>query len=224
MALIPYVIETTPRGERGMDIYARLLRERLIFIGSPIDDQIANTVVALLLLLRSEDPDRDISLYLNSPGGVVQSGLAIYDAMQFVQSGSKARIHTLCYGLAASFAAVLLAGGARGCRYALPNATIMIHQPHMPSAPGGQATDIEINAREILRLRARVDDILARHTGQPIERIQKDTDRDHFMSAEQAMEYGLIDDVITNADEAGLTLGETPAPPLPPPAGEMRAA
>ena len=156
MALIPYVIETTPRGERGMDIYSRLLRERIVFIGSAIDDQVANTVVAQLLLLRSEDPDRDIQLYVNSPGGVVHAGLAIYDAMQYVQSGAKARIHTLCYGLAASFGAVLLTGGARGCRYALPNATVMIHQPLMQGGGGGQASDIEIGAREVLRLRSRL--------------------------------------------------------------------
>ena len=201
MALIPYVIETTPRGERGMDIYSRLLRERIIFVGSPIDDQIANTVVAQLLMLKADDPDRDIQLYLNSPGGLVHAGLAIYDAMQYAQSGSKARIHTLCYGLAASFGALLLAGGTPGCRYALPNATIMIHQPHMQGGGGGQASDIEIGAREVLRLRSRLNEILAKHTGQPLERIQRDTDRDHFMSAEQAKEYGLIDDVITGMDE-----------------------
>ena len=222
MALVPYVIETTPRGERGMDIYSRLLRERIVFIGTPIDDQVANTVVAQLLMLRYDDPDRDISLYINSPGGVVQSGLAIYDAMQFIQSGTKARIHTLCYGLAASFAAVLLAAGGRGCRTALPNSNIMIHQPHMPSAPGGQATDIEINAREILRLRSRVDDILARHTGQPLERIQKDTDRDHFLSALQAKEYGLIDDVMTDASEVGVG-SPAAAPPETPRAGARAA-
>jgi ATP-dependent Clp protease protease subunit len=200
MALIPYVIETTPRGERGMDIYSRLLRERIVFVGSLIDDVVANTVVAQLLMLRADDPDRDIHLYINSPGGVVHAGLAMYDAMQYVQSGVKARIHTLCYGMAASFGALLLAGGAKGCRYALPNATVMIHQPHMQGG-GGQASDIEIGAREVLRLRSKLNDILAKHTGQPLERIQRDTDRDHFMSAEQAREYGLIDEVITGADE-----------------------
>src|SRR5688572_16632344 len=161
MALVPYVIETTPRGERGMDIYSRLLRERIVFVGSAIDEQIANVVVAQLLLLRAEDPDRDIQLYVNSPGGVVHAGLAIYDAMQFVQSSGKARIHTLCYGLAASFGALLLAGGAQGCRSALPNATIMIHQPWVPGTRGGQASDIDIEAREMLRLRARLNEILA---------------------------------------------------------------
>jgi len=201
MALIPYVIETTPRGERGMDIYSRLLRERIIFVGSLIDDALANTVVAQLLMLRADDPDRDIQIYINSPGGVVHAGLAMYDAMQYVQSGVKARVHTLCYGMAASFGALLLAGGAKGCRYALPNATVMIHQPHMQGSPGGQASDIEINAREVLRLRSRLNDILAKHTGQPLERIQHDTDRDHFMTAEQAREYGLIDEVITGLDE-----------------------
>src|SRR5687768_10640561 len=201
MALVPYVIETTPRGERGMDIFSRLLRERIVFIGSPIDDQIANVVIAQLLMLRSDDPDRDIELYLNSPGGVVHAGLAIYDAMQFVQSGTKTRIHTLCYGLAASFAAVLLAGGAKGNRYALPNATIMIHQPHMQGGGGGQASDIEIEAREVLRLRSRLNDILSKHTGQPLEHIQRDTDRNNFMTAEQAREYGLIDEVLTNVSD-----------------------
>src|SRR5688572_26906551 len=197
MALIPYVIETSPRGERGMDIFSRLLRERIVFIGAPIDDQIANVVVAQLLMLRSDDPDRDIQLYINSPGGVVHAGLAIYDAMQFIQAG-KARIHTLCYGLAASFAAVLLAGGGKGQRFALPNATIMIHQPWVPGTRGGQASDIEIEAREMLRLRSRLNEILGKHTGQPLERIQRDTDRNNFMTAEQAREYGLIDEVISD--------------------------
>src|SRR5688500_16136906 len=190
MALVPYVIETMPRGERGMDIFSRLLRERIVFIGSPIDDQIANVVIAQLLMLRSEDPDRDIQLYLNSPGGVVHAGLAIYDAMQFVQSGTKTRIHTLCYGLAASFAAVLLAGGAKGNRYALPNATIMIHQPHMQGGGGGQASDIEIEAREVLRLRSRLNDILSKHTGQPLEHIQRDNDSYNIQTAAQASEHG----------------------------------
>ena len=203
MALVPHVIESTPRGERGMDIYSRLLRERIIFIGTAIDDQLANTVVAQLLLLRSEDPDRDIQLYINSPGGGVHAGLAIYDAMQYVQSSGKARIHTYCYGLAASFGAVLLAGGGKGNRYALPNATIMIHQPWAQGTRGGQASDLEIEAREILRTRARLNEILAKHTGQPLERIQRDTDRDYYLTAEQALEYCLIDAVITNAAEAG---------------------
>ena len=201
MALVPYVIETTPRGERGMDIYSRLLRERIVFVGTAIDEQIANVVVAQLLLLRAEDPNRDIQLYVNSPGGVVHAGLAIYDAMQHVQSSARVRIHTLCYGMAASFGAVLLAAGAQGCRYALANATVMIHQPHLPRGGGGQATDFEIGAREALRLRSRLNEILAKHTGQPLERIQRDTDRDYFMTAQQALEYGVIDDVITGEEE-----------------------
>jgi ATP-dependent Clp protease, protease subunit len=202
-ALIPQVIESTPRGERGMDIYSRLLRERIIFIGSAIDDQVGNTVVAQLLLLRSEDPDRDIHLYINSPGGSVHAGFGIYDAMQYVQSSGKARIHTYCYGLAASFGAVLLAGGGAGNRYALPNATIMIHQPWARGTRGGQASDLEIEAREILRTRARLNEILARHTGQPLERIQRDTDRDYYLTAEEARAYGLIDAVISSAAETG---------------------
>lgn len=205
MALIPYVIETTPRGERGMDIYSRLLRERIIFIGTGVDEQVANTVVAQLLVLRSEDADRDIQLYINSPGGSVHAGFAIYDAMQYIQGSGKAKIHTYCYGLAASFGAVLLAGGGKGNRYALPNATIMIHQPLMQGGGGGQASDIEIEAREVLRLRSRLNEILAEHTGQPLERIQRDTDRNYFMTAKQAKEYGLIDDVITGADEIALS-------------------
>ena len=209
MALIPYVIETTPRGERGMDIYSRLLRERIIFIGTGIDEQVANTVVAQLLVLRSEDQDRDIQMYINSPGGSVHAGLAIYDSMQYVQGSGKAKIHTYCYGLAASFGAVLLAGGAKGNRYALPNATIMIHQPWAPGSRGGQASDIEIEAREMLRTRARLNEILARHTGQPLERIQRDTDRDYFLTAEQAKEYGLIDEVIDSA--VGLPTTDAPS-------------
>ena len=197
MALIPYVIETTPRGERGMDIYSRLLRERIIFIGTPIDDQVANNIVAQLILLKSDDPDKDISLYINSPGGAIHAGLAIYDTMQYVISTSKCKITTLCYGLAASFGAILLAGGSKGLRYALPNATILIHQPWTQQSGVRQASDIEIEAREMLRVRSRLNDILAKHTGQPLERIQRDTDRDYYMTAEQAVEYGLIDDIMT---------------------------
>jgi ATP-dependent Clp protease protease subunit len=202
MALIPYVIETTPRGERGMDIYSRLLRERILFIGTPIDDQIANIVVAQLLLLRSEDPDKDIQMYINSPGGAIHAGLAIYDTMQYIQSSGKCRINTYCYGLAASFGAVLLAGGSKGFRFALPNSTILIHQPWSQQSGSRQASDIEIEAREILRVRARLNEILARHTGQPLERIQRDTDRDFYMTAEQAKEYGIIDAVIESPEEA----------------------
>ena len=202
MALIPYVIETTPRGERGMDIYSRLLRERIVFIGTPIDDQISNLVVAQLLLLRSEDPDKDIQMYINSPGGAIHAGLAIYDTMQYVQASGKCRINTLCYGLAASFGAVLLAGGAPGFRTALPNSTILIHQPWSQQSGARQASDIEIEAREILRVRSRLNEILAKHTGQPLERIQRDTDRDFYMTAEQAKEYGIIDAVIESTQEA----------------------
>lgn len=208
MGLIPYVIETTPRGERGMDIYSRLLRERIMFVGTPIDDNIANIVVAQLLLLKSEDPDKDIQMYINSPGGAIHAGLAIYDTMQYITSTGNCRIATYCYGLAASFGAILLAGGTKGMRYALPNATILIHQPWSQQSGARQASDIEIEAREILRVRARLNEILAKHTEQPLERIQRDTDRDFYMTAEQAVEYGIIDGVIT----------ETPAP-VPPAAG-----
>ncbi|MBI3969830.1 MAG: ATP-dependent Clp protease proteolytic subunit [Chloroflexi bacterium] len=197
MGLIPYVIETTPRGERGMDIYSRLLRERIIFVGTPIDEQIANLIVAQLLLLKSEDPDKDIQMYINSPGGSIYAGLAIYDTMQYVTSTGKCRISTICYGMAMSFGTILLVGGTKGMRLALPNSTIHLHQPWAPQTRGGQATDIEIEAREILRLRSRLNEILAKHTGQPLERIQRDTDRDFFMTAEQAVEYGIIDGVIT---------------------------
>ncbi|MGH2354077.1 MAG: ATP-dependent Clp protease proteolytic subunit [Chloroflexota bacterium] len=196
MGLIPYVIESTPRGERGMDIYSRLLRDRIVFVGTPIDDQIANTIVAQLILLKSEDPDKDIHMYINSPGGAIHAGLAIYDTMQYVTSTSKCKIETICYGLAASFAAVLLAGGSKGMRYALPNATVLIHQPWTQGGGVRQASDIEIEAREMLRVRARLNEILARHTDQPLERIQRDTDRDYYMTAEQAVEYGIIDEII----------------------------
>jgi ATP-dependent Clp protease protease subunit len=196
MGLIPYVIETTPRGERGLDIYSRLLRERIIFVGTPIDDQVANTIVAQLILLKSEDPDKDIFLYINSPGGVVHAGLAIYDTMQYVTNTSKCRIETLCYGLAASIAAVILAGGSAGRRYALPNATVLIHQPWSQGGGVRQASDIEIEAREMLRVRSKLNEILSKHTKQPLERIQRDTDRDYYMTAEQAVEYGILDGII----------------------------
>jgi ATP-dependent Clp protease protease subunit len=197
MALIPYVIETTPRGERGMDIYSRLLRDRIVFVGTPIDENIANLAVAQLLLLKSEDPDKDINMYINSPGGSIYAGLAIYDTMQYVMATGKCKISTICYGMAMSFGTVLLAGGSKGMRYALPNSTIHLHQPWQQGGRGGQASDIEIEAREILRLRSRLNDILAKHSGQPLERIQRDTDRDFFMTADQAVEYGLIDGVIS---------------------------
>ena len=188
--LIPMVIEQTSRGERSFDIYSRLLNERIVFLGTPVDDQIANLIVAQLLHLESEDPDKDISLYVNSPGGSVYAGLAIYDTMQFV----KPDVQTICVGIAMSMGALLLAGGAKGKRMALPNAKILIHQ--VSSGFQGQATDIEIHAREILDLRKRLDQIIADKTGQPIEKVSRDTERDFFMSADEATEYGIIDRVI----------------------------
>jgi ATP-dependent Clp protease protease subunit len=187
---IPYVIEQSERGERAYDIYSRLLRDRIIFIGSPIDDQVANTVIAQMLFLESEDPDKDINLYINTPGGIVSAGLAIYDTMQYITP----QITTICIGQAASMGAVLLAAGAKGKRYALPNARIMIHQPS--GGAQGQATDIHIAAREILRIRERLNEILAKHTGKPIEQIQQDSERDFFLSAEEAVDYGIVDKVI----------------------------
>ncbi|KRQ86141.1 ATP-dependent Clp protease proteolytic subunit [Caloramator mitchellensis] len=191
MSLVPIVVEQTSRGERSYDIYSRLLKERIIFLGDEINDQTANLVIAQLLFLESEDPDKDIYLYINSPGGVISSGLAIYDTMQYI----KPDVSTICVGMAASMAAVLLAAGAKGKRFALPNSEIMIHQPL--GGAKGQATDIAIQAEHILKLKKRLNEILSEKTGQPIERIEKDTDRDNFMSAIEAKEYGLIDDVIT---------------------------
>jgi ATP-dependent Clp protease protease subunit len=189
--LIPMVIEQTGRGERAYDIYSRLLKERIIFLGSPIDDNIANLVVAQLLFLEAEDSDKDINLYINSPGGVVSSGLAIYDTMQYI----KARVATTCVGMAASIAALLLAAGEPGTRFALPRSRVMIHQPSAQGL-GGQATDIEIHAKEIVKLKQQLNEILAQHTGQTPKRIDRDSDRNFFMSAEEAKEYGLIDEVI----------------------------
>jgi ATP-dependent Clp protease protease subunit len=189
--LVPMVVEQTPRGERAFDIYSRLLKENIIFIGTPIDDTLANLVVAQLLFLESEDPDREIQMYINSPGGSVTSGMAIYDTMQFV----RAPISTLCVGQCASMAAVLLAAGTKGKRYALPNSRILIHQPSAGGI-GGQATDIKIAAEEILRMRQRLNEILAFHAGQPVENIERDVERDYIMSAAQAKEYGLVDAVI----------------------------
>jgi ATP-dependent Clp protease protease subunit len=191
------VVETTNRGERAFDIYSRLLKDRIIFIGTPIDDQIANVVMAQLLFLEGEDPEKDISIYINSPGGSVYAGLAIYDTMQYVRP----RVSTICLGLAASMAAVLLAGGAKGLRYSLPNTRILIHQPS--AGFSGQATDIQIHAQEILRIKRRVEEILAEHTGKPIEQINHDSERDFFMSAEEAKDYGLIDEIITGQARAG---------------------
>jgi ATP-dependent Clp protease, protease subunit len=190
--LIPMVIEQTSRGERSFDIYSRLLNERIIFLGTPIDDQIANLTVAQLLHLESEDPDKEISLYINSPGGSVYAGLAIYDTMRFI----KPDVQTICVGIAMSMGAFLLAGGAKGKRMALPNAKVMIHQ--VSGGFSGQATDIEIHAREALALRRRLDEILAENTGQPLEKVAQDTDRDYFLSSQEAVEYGLIDRVISS--------------------------
>lgn len=190
MTLIPIVIEQTGRGERAYDIYSRLLKDRIIFLGTAMDDDIANLIIAQMLFLESEDPDKDIYLYINSPGGIVSAGLAVYDTMQYI----KPAVSTICTGQAASMGALLLAGGAPGKRFALPHSRILIHQPL--GGVQGQATDIDIQAKEILRVREELSQILARHTGQSIEKIRKDTDRDFFMTGEQAKEYGIIDVVI----------------------------
>jgi len=190
MTLVPIVVEQTSRGERSYDIYSRLLKDRIVFIGNPIDDDIANLVIAQLLFLEAEDPDKDVNLYINSPGGFVTAGMAIYDTMQFI----KPQVATVCIGQASSMAALLLAGGAAGKRTALPNARILIHQP-MGGAKG-QATEIEIHAKEILRMREELNKILAKHTGQPLSRIQADSERDFFMSASDAKAYGIIDTVV----------------------------
>jgi ATP-dependent Clp protease protease subunit len=189
--LVPIVIETTNRGERAYDIYSRLLKDRIIFLGAPIDDVFANLVIAQLLFLEAEDPEKDINLYVNSPGGSVTAGLGIYDTMQYV----KPPINTICLGQAASMGAFLLTAGTKGKRFALPNARVMIHQPM--GGFQGQATEIDIHAREILKIRERLNEIMAKHTGQPLEKISQDTERDYFMSAEEAKRYGLIDEVIT---------------------------
>ena len=190
MASVPFVVEQTGRGERAYDIYSRLLKDRIIFIGTPIDDYIANLVIAKMIFLEGEDPDRDINLYIQSPGGVVSAGLAIYDTMQFV----KCPVSTLCLGLAASMGAILLTAGATGKRYCLPNAQVMIHQPL--GGAQGQATDIEIATREMLKTRDRLNGILAKHTGKTTDQIVKDTDRNHWMTAEEAKAYGLVDEII----------------------------
>jgi len=190
MTLIPIVVEQTPRGERAYDIYSRLLKERIVFLGGPIDDATANVVIAQLLFLESEDPEKDIQLYINSPGGVVTAALAIYDTIQYLRPD----VSTICVGLAASVAAVILAGGARGKRFALPYSRIMLHQPW--GGVRGSAADISIEAQEVLTLRRFLQEILAKHTGQPMERIERDTDRDFWMGAEEAKAYGIIDDVI----------------------------
>jgi ATP-dependent Clp protease, protease subunit len=189
--LVPIVIETTNRGERAYDIYSRLLKDRIIFLGAPIDDIFANLIIAQLLFLEAEDPEKDINLYVNSPGGSVTAGLGVYDTMQYV----KPPINTICLGQAASMGAFLLTAGTKGKRFALPNARVMIHQPM--GGFQGQATEIDIHAREILKIRERLNEIMAKHTGQPLEKISQDTERDYFMSADEAKRYGLIDEVIT---------------------------
>ncbi|MDP6102171.1 MAG: ATP-dependent Clp endopeptidase proteolytic subunit ClpP [Dehalococcoidia bacterium] len=200
-SIVPMVIETGARGERAFDIYSLLLRERIIFLGTPIGDQVANLIVAQLLFLEREDPDKDISLYINSPGGVISSGLAVYDTMQLI----KPDVSTICVGLAASMGTVLLCAGAKGKRYALPNSTIHMHQP-MGGAQG-QATDIEIAAREILRMQDMIRQIISSNTGQAYDRVARDTDRDYYLSADQALEYGIVDEVLTKAqvEEAAKT-------------------
>jgi ATP-dependent Clp protease, protease subunit len=189
---MPFVVEQTHRGERSYDIYSRLLKDRIVFLGTPIDDDVANVIIAQLLFLESEDPDKDVSLYINSPGGSVTAGLAIYDTMQYV----KPQVSTICLGQAASMAAFLLAAGAAGKRFAVPNARIMIHQ--LSGGFQGQATDIEIQAKEALRLKARLNEIMAKHTRQSLDRIEKDTDRDYFMDPSEAKEYGLIDEIVVH--------------------------
>ncbi len=195
MPLIPMVIEQTSKGERAYDIYSRLLKDRIVILGTPINDEIANLLIAQMLFLESEDPDKDINFYINSPGGSVTSGMAVYDTMQYI----KPDITTVCIGQAASMGALLLAAGARGKRYTLPNGRIMIHQPM--GGVQGQASDIKIQAEEIIRLRAKLNQILAHHTGQDLKRIEQDTDRDFFMTGDEAQEYGLIDHVIYNRDD-----------------------
>jgi ATP-dependent Clp protease, protease subunit len=190
--LVPIVIEQTNRGERSFDIYSRLLKDRIVFLGTPIDDQVANLVMAQLIHLESEDPEKDINIYVNSPGGDITSLFAVYDTMHYI----KPDVSTVCMGQAASAAAVLLAAGTKGKRYALPHARVLIHQPH--GQAGGQAVDIEIQAKEILRYRALLDEILAEHTGQPLDKVKKDTDRDFIMTAEQAKDYGIVDEIISS--------------------------
>ncbi|MFL6247699.1 MAG: ATP-dependent Clp endopeptidase proteolytic subunit ClpP [Vicinamibacterales bacterium] len=195
MVLIPMVVEQTSRGERAYDIYSRLLKDNVIFLGSPIDDNVSNLIIAQLLFLEAENPEKDISIYVNSPGGSITAGMAIYDTMQYV----KPDIATICIGQAASMAAVLLAAGTKGKRYCLPNSRVLIHQPLMHGL-GGQATEIEIHAKDIIQMKARLNQILAHHTGQSIEKIDKDTDRDYILQAVQAQEYGLVDQVIAKRD------------------------
>lgn len=199
-SVIPYVTEQGSRGERTIDIYSRLLSDRIVFLGTPIDDEVANAIMAQLLQLEAEDPERDISLYINSPGGSVHAGMAIYDTIQFVRSN----VATTALGIAASMAAVLLVGGTKGKRYALPNARILLHQPHVEQGPGGQVSDLEIQARELVQTKRRVNEVLSACTGQPLEKVERDTDRDYILGANEAVEYGVIDGII---DHTGITDG-----------------
>ncbi|MDO4878067.1 MAG: ATP-dependent Clp endopeptidase proteolytic subunit ClpP [Neisseria sp.] len=196
--LIPTVIEQSGRGERAFDIYSRLLKERIIFLVGPVNDHTANLVVAQMLFLESENPDKDIFFYINSPGGSVTAGMSVFDTMNFI----KPDVSTLCLGQAASMGAFLLSAGAKGKRFALPNSRIMIHQPLISGGLGGQASDIEIHARELIKIKQKLNEFLAKHTGQPLEKIERDTDRDNFMSADAAKEYGLVDEVIATREEA----------------------
>jgi ATP-dependent Clp protease protease subunit len=195
--VVPYVVEQGPRGERAMDIYSRLLNDRIIFLGTPVDDQVANAIIAQLLHLDSEDPEQDINLYINSPGGSVPAGLAVYDTMRFIN----ASVATTALGMAASVSAVLLAAGARGKRNVLPNTRVLIHQPWTQGGPGGQASDVEIHARELIMTKRRMNEILAEATGQSYEKIERDTDRDYIMGAEEAVEYGVVDRVVSRPRE-----------------------
>ena len=191
--VVPYVVEQSPRGERSMDIYSRLLNDRIVFLGTPVDDQVANAIIAQLLHLDSEDPEQDINVYINSPGGSVTAGLAVYDTMRFVN----ADVATTALGMAASISAVLLAAGTKGKRNALPNTRVLLHQPWVQGGPGGQASDVEIQARELVRTKRRMNEILAEATGQPFQKIEHDTDRDYIMGAEEAVEYGVVDRVVS---------------------------
>jgi ATP-dependent Clp protease protease subunit len=191
--VVPYVIEQSPRGERSMDIYSRLLNDRIVFLGTPVDDQVANAIIAQLLHLDSEDPEQDINVYINSPGGSVTAGLAVYDTMRFVN----ADVATTALGMAASISAVLLAAGTKGKRNVLPNTRVLLHQPWVQGGPGGQASDVEIQARELVRTKRRMNEILAEATGQPFEKIERDTDRDYIIGAEEAVEYGVVDRVVS---------------------------
>lgn len=202
--LVPMVVEQTNRGERAYDIYSRLLKDRIVFLGTPIDDHVANLIIAQLIFLEADDPSQDIFVYINSPGGMVTSGMAIYDTLQYI----KPDVQTICIGQAASMGAVLLAAGAKGKRHALPNSRIMIHQPS--GGFQGQATDIEIHARETMKIKERLNQIIAKHTGQTVERIAKDSDRDYFMSSEEAREYGLVDDVIVSRPDTVRKLSSEP--------------